>query len=616
MKRFLLNILSTAALLFCFSIYLHGQSSKEIIARAGNISITKDEFTKRYEMMAHPNPKGLNEKELKKEFVYTLLAEKLLAQSQSTEEIAEKIEFRALMDYMRGNYLRDYLYKKEVKDKIAVPDSEMVEGYQRSLKSFRVKFIFSNDEKEITEIYSSLINGASFDSILQTRSEYNEQKESAKVTLGSMAPEVENEIYKLSPGRFTPPVELEEGWYICKVYEVETKKSLEQADISNMKKVLESRTEDRLYSEFYRKFFKGVNVNTDRPLFDKLAKAFLDYLQKHEKDFVPIKTVKFRFTEKELGAVINDPDITDEERNKAFIKFESNPITFGRFLQQLRISDIGFQKIEEQHVRNILNSFIYSFIQNELLIRESIKRGYDNIPEVANELKYWKEYYLAHEVMKKIFREQNVSDEDALEFFTRENKIVLQPDSVKLLEILLPDLNRAEEVLTRINNGEDFKELAAQFTIREELKAKKGEYDYFPVTEKGELGIIASTMKIGDVYGPVKMDEGYLILKLVDKKEGKKKQYKMFEEAKEEIKNILKTEKMYTALDNVTARLAEEKGIRIYEPVLESAKVTNVNMVVLRRFGFGGQTLAVPFTPHYSSWLTTYLQRQKRDLPK
>lgn len=614
MKKFLLIKLITAVLLFNTFSNVKSQSSKDIIAKAGNISITKDEFVKRYEMMPHPNPKGLDQSELKKEFVYTLLAEKLLAQSPLKNKIEKSQEFQALIKFIENHYLRDLIYNKEVKEKIAIADSEMTEGYQRSLKSFRVKFIFSTDEKEITEIYSNLLNGVSFDSILQTRSEINEQKEAAKVSFGTMAQEVENEIYKLLPGQFTPPVELEEGWYICKVYEAEVKKSLEQPDISNMKKVLEKRAEDKLYNQFYRKFFKGVNVNTDRLLFDKLSNGFYKYLSKHEKDFIIIKQVRFRFTEKEISEMIRDLNLTEDDKNKIFIKFKSDPISFGSFLEQLKLSDIGFQEIEENHIKNILNGFIYIYIQNELLVREAISRGYDKLPEVAEEIETWKEFYLSREVMKNIFKEQVVSDEEAVEFFKKENSSIALADSVKIIEILLSNLEEAEFVLNQINKGVDFQELAAEHTIREKLKTKKGEYDYFPVTENGELGKIASEMKIGDVIGPIKLDEGYAIIKLIDKKEGIIKQFDQFNEAKDEIKNILRTEKMYLALDNVTAALAEEKGIFINEPILNSTNVTNVDMVVLRRFGFGGQMLAVPFSQHYSSWLKAYLEKQKKDI--
>lgn len=589
------------------------QSEKDVVAKAGSIIISKEEFVKRYELGAHPNRVGLDSAALKTEFLYTLLAEKLLAQSASAKNLEKDPNFAALLEYLKKIYLRDVLYRKEVKEKVTVADSEMAAGRERILKTLKVKFIFSNDEKEITDIYKSLAGGAPFDSILQTRAENNEQKEAAEITFGKMDPVIEDAIYKLFPGEFTPPVELQEGWYICKVYDIVVKGNYEKEDESTVKKVVETRTEDKLYDIFYRKFFKGVNINADRALFGKLSKLIYEYLTANQNQFQEIKGIKYRFGEPEIVKL--SKNISDEEKKKIFIKFEKDPVEFGSFILQMRLSGIDFNQLDEKHVVNIFNNYVYMFIQNELLAREAQKRGYDKLPEVADELKMWKEYYLSREEMKTIFKEQTVNDDEAEKFFENANRAVQQPDSVKILEILTSSLENVEQILNEVNNGSDFKELAKKYTLRDSLKTKGGEFNYFPVTENGELGRTAAGMKIGDVFGPVTLPGGYSIIKLIDRKEGKKKTFAAFEEARDEIKNILRTEKMYSALDEVTSDVAVQKGISINESVLKSLKVTNVDMVVLRRFGFGGQLLAVPDAQPYSSWFKKYQQKIKSQLP-
>ncbi|MBI1938276.1 MAG: peptidylprolyl isomerase [Ignavibacteriales bacterium] len=595
------------------STNIFAQSEKDIVAKAGSIKITKEEFIKRYELGAHPNREGLDSAALKTEFLHTLLAEKLLAQSASAKNLEKEPNFAAMMEYLKKIYLRDILYRKEVKEKIVVADSDMAIGRERVLKTLKVKFIFSNDEKEIADIYKSLAGGAPFDSILQTRTENNEQKETAEVTFGKMDPAVEDAIYKLFPGEFTQPIELQEGWYICKVYDIVIKGNYEKEDESTMKKVVETRAEDKLYDSFYRKFFKGVNINADRALFSKLAKLFYEYLSVNQNQFQEIKGIKYRFGEPEIVKL--SKNISGEDKKKIFIKFEKDPVTFGSFILQMRLNGIDFNQLDEKHVVNILNNYVYTFIQNELLSREAQKRGYDKLPEAADELKMWKEYYLSREEMKTIFKQQAVADDEAEKFFEKANRAVQQPDSVKILEILTSSLENVEQVLNEVNNGADFKELAEKYTLRDSLKTKGGEFNYFPVTENGELGRTAAGMKIGDVFGPITLPEGYSIIKLIDRKEGKKKTFAAFDEAKEEIKNILRTEKMYSALDEVTSEIAVQKGVGINESVLKSLKVTNVNMVVLRRFGFGGQLLAVPDAQPYSSWFKKYQQKIKSQLP-
>ena len=66
---------------------------------------------------------------------------------------------------------------------------------------------------------------------------------------------------------------------------------------------------------------------------------------------------------------------------------------------------------------------------------------------------------------------------------------------------------------------QDFRELAAKYTIREEAKNNNGELGYFNINEYGEIGRKAATMNIGDMYGPIKVPEGYSLFELIDRKE-------------------------------------------------------------------------------------------------
>ena len=49
---------------------------------------------------------------------------------------------------------------------------------------------------------------------------------------------------------------------------------------------------------------------------------------------------------------------------------------------------------------------------------------------------------------------------------------------------------------------------------------------------------------------------------------------------------------MYKNPDDKTAKLAAEYGVEINDAALNSIKISSINLIVLRRFGFGGQLLA------------------------
>ena len=603
-KLFLFFLFSQIAVLFA-------QNQKEIVAKAGDEIITKDEFYKRYEFTPHIKSKtAYDSASTKRDFIYTLIGEKLLASAAKSENVDKTHEFKMMMDYLMNIYLRDALYKVEVKDKIFVPDSELVKGEHRVLKSFHTKFIFSTDEKEIYKIYSEIKNGASFDSLLNLRSENLEQSTSQEVTFGTMNEKLEDIIYNLAPGNVTVPVKLDEGWYLCKVYSVTKKIFPDDNDKRKVVKIVKSRLENKLYQDFYMKFFKGKNVNADRQLFVKLSKVILNYVKENESLFKEQRNNKYRLVEKDAAQF--EKKLSKDDLNSIFIKFSEQPVTLSQFLDYLSLEGMELEKTDEKYINSKLNSFIRTFIQNEFLSREAMRRGYDKLPDVASELKLWSDFYLSRLMMTKIFSKEKVTDDEAYEFFQKSNQIIRQPDQVKIAEILVKDLNTVELILDEIDKGENFNKLASKYTIRDSLKNRGGEFNYFAVSENGDLGKRAGQMKIGDIFGPIKTKDGYSIIKLLDKKLGKKIKYEKFTDAKEEIVNYLRTEKMYKNLDDITAKMAIDRGVEINQNVLQSIKVTNINMIVFRRFGFGGQLVAAPFSPDFSDWIKVYKELKKK----
>ncbi|PKL81504.1 MAG: hypothetical protein CVV24_14930, partial [Ignavibacteriae bacterium HGW-Ignavibacteriae-3] len=285
MKKILSSLYISPGLLMLFLFFLlaprsfHGQSGGTVVAKAGDITITKEEFKKRYEFIPHVRTDdGFDSTSFKKNFLLTLIAEKLLAQSASKDGFEQLQNFRAAMENLTNVYLRDALYKKEILDKIVISDSAFIQGQLRRMRTIRTKFIFSQDKEEIEKIYSLLTMGAPFDSILAVRPEKNEQKEAAEVTFGTMNEKMENVIYGTETGNFTPPVELAEGWYICNIYSAATKMELDRGEKSQVEKTIKARIEDELYRAFNKKYFRGIIINADRNIVEKLYAVIMDYL--------------------------------------------------------------------------------------------------------------------------------------------------------------------------------------------------------------------------------------------------------------------------------------------------------------------------------------------------
>src|SRR5438093_1115469 len=89
------------------------------VGRAGEIFISKDEFIRRFEMLPAPNRhrRGRLEEE-KLTFLYSLIAEKLLAQEAIDRRLDRDSAFLQSYSEVRKMLARDELYREEVSRKV------------------------------------------------------------------------------------------------------------------------------------------------------------------------------------------------------------------------------------------------------------------------------------------------------------------------------------------------------------------------------------------------------------------------------------------------------------------------------------------------------------------
>jgi len=262
-------------------------------------------------------------------------------------------------------------------------------------------------------------------------------------------------------------------------------------------------------------------------------------------------------------------------------------------------------------VRGKLNLFVKRFIEHELFAREGYKRGYQNLPEVQRDLNIWKSYYLSNALRTKLANDITVTDEEVRNYINEKNRGINPEIEVKIIELLTDDLDVIKNVLEKLDEGGDFRELAKKYTLREETKNNNGELGFFPVNQFGEIGRIAATLEIGQLYGPVQVPEGYSLFQLVDKKEETKLTGVDLEKDKSKVRNEIKSQKFSDEVIQETIDLANKYGVSVDEELLKSIQVTNTTTVVYRNFGFGGRLLAVPMTLPNHLWVKPWREQQK-----
>jgi len=505
----LLVILIPTALVF---------AQEKFLAKVGNEEISALEFKKRFEF----TPKIKSDLDSSKvEFLYSIMAEKLWAlEAKSMSMDTIPYVYNSVKNIER-KLIKDKLYKIEIESKVVVDESEIAEDLPKANEKRIVNFIFSKRESEIDSLYNLLLSGEKIDSVLQGRIEKNEQKDGIPVIYGQMDEEIETEIFSLKLNQFSKPIPANVGWVIYILKNIEFNQATTESQISANRKKVEETIFDRkakvFYNEFFNKYVKGIVVNTDRQLFRSLVDNIFNLFADKYESLYNNNTKKYQLDEYQIRKVKNS--YSNEILATDLIKFELAPISLEKYLTNLELNGLITNKMSKWDISEALSANIKAYIFDEIIFREGFSRGLQNSSEIQNELKIWKESFLASYFRYTYLDSVETDEMQAKDYY---NKIISEnPDSA----------NRTyDEVKEKIKSGLYFKELE-------------------------------------NLY--------------IDK----------------------------------TVSLAKKYGISVNSDVLNSIKVTNVEMMVYRILGFGGQITAVPFSQSFYKWKNWLPKSLKELLP-
>ncbi len=590
-----------------FSSILFSQQNEiddnRVVARAGSENITAEEFKDRFDFSPHPikNPKD-DTLQIKREFLYTLIAEKLLAQKAKMMSLDTAKEIEDILSYMERLFVRDAYYRNKISDKVKVTSGDMENAEKRYSKLLIVKYVYSEDEKEIKQLYEELKNGYPIDTLIKKRPEYEEQKTPGTVTFGTLEKNLEDSIYNLKPGQFTEPLKAVKRWYIFKLIRTIDNPVFDTDNMKvKLKKIIEDRKTNKLENDFLYNFLHRQKVEVDKNSFFEIARLIDTKIKERKKldnnSLIILDSYDF-------DDIINSLD--QIALNKPFIKFEKNPETVKEFLTQMKFNSFKIDTLDIDKLIMVLNKYVKDYIEYELLVRAAYNEGIENLFVVKNDRKIWEDYYLSQKLEKIIYDSISISDAEAYEYYTKNNNILNNPNEVNVKEIFVDSLNKIEVALKEINNGMSFEKISKKYSIIDSLRERGGDLGYFPVITHGEIGKAADKMNVGDLYGPIKTNDGYALIKLVDKRKSNKPIDTSFVNIKDNLIEILKGIELRKRLKKRVAGLAAEYGLKINTDIFNSIDVTQFNTFTIRMIGFGGRIYAFPYQQIFGDWYDVY----------
>ena len=597
---FILFILTSARIL---------ASSDSLLVKIGSSGITADEFQQRFELIPQVSAGAKKDLEQKKsDLLYSLIAEKLWANEAEDLKLDTSDIMQITFKTIEKMFVRDALYKIEITDKIKITNEEKLEGLRRIYFNLDLEPLQFNDSLSAIRIYQLLKEGISFDS---AKSITQSNLPAIQVKFGELRASVEDMLYNLNEVKFSVPIKSSSGWLIFNLLKKEPAffEKRDQA-LMNVEEIIKQRKTDKYYDEFYGKFFGSRKVNADAALFWSITDKITSLLiEKKSSNSIP--------DSENIYLDVNDllrieTEFGNDTLKMSFIKFDGNPVSVKQFLREFIFDGFYSANVKPNVIAAKLNSRVKTFIEQELLAREGYSRGLQYLPEVKSSIAMWKDNYLAKILKNMLLDSVKVSDAEVYDYYhSRKADVQNSFLEVNVLEILTDSLEVIESVLSDLERGMDFRKLAIIHTKRAWTRNNGGEFGFFPITMYGDIGRIAAQMNVGDIYGPIKLPEGYSVFELIGKRESAIDTTLSFKESKEEIRKNLIYKKLSDFFIDYTLKLANKYGVTINEQILNTISVSDLNMFVYRYMGFGGRINAVPMALPFTEWVLPWKESKK-----
>ncbi len=153
-----------------------------------------------------------------------------------------------------------------------------------------------------------------------------------------------------------------------------------------------------------------------------------------------------------------------------------------------------------------------------LILQEAETKGM--VSAIAAELRGRSEEKLVEIMLaKELSRARTIDDKEARQFYETHPEWFRTAEEITVQEILVAEAELALELKARIHAGEKMSELADQYTKRQTSQGRGGVFHFHSIESSrfGELARRAREAPIGELVGPVQVEEGYSVFKVLSR---------------------------------------------------------------------------------------------------
>jgi len=219
--------------------------------------------------------------------------------------------------------------------------------------------------------------------------------------------------------------------------------------------------------------------------------------------------------------------------------------------------------------------YLQAWLAQEVLYRQALQEGLPEKPEAKKLINDLTRGALSQLLMnRELASKINITETDIQTYYTANKDKFIEPATARIGHILVDDEQKAKDLIDRIKGGEDFGELAKQFTQDESTKDSGGKIDadvskgaYIPgIGTHEELNKkIFAVSPPAVLDEPLKTDKGWEVVKVETIAANRQKS---LDEVRQEVMSMLANQKCQDVQRDYLEKMMDEQNVIIHTSAL------------------------------------------------
>ena len=477
-----------------------------ILATVASDPITLSAFTEFSALIPEGMKKGDTLLDKNRQVLNSLIDKRLLLAEAEAIQLADDPALQAELAFFAQNLLLDLYTHREISQKIVVTDEEMEAHYRATHRDRALRFsgIMLETREEAEEILQAVADGAQFMELAKGRSLHRDSGEQGGDVGGyklkdKVLPSIAEAIFPLAVGEVSEPIRFQfAGKTHYTVFQVTDEMPLPLAasehkvreEVFGQKRAARYQALlDSLKSEY------GPELHPDQIL------ALNQHSQQAEGDLYA------------LPATLRDEPL---------VSFRAGQTSCHEFMQMARQIRAGRPELADSvRVAFLLETAI---IPAFLFATEARAHGLEEDPNLQQRVRDKRDDLLLN-ALRQRYVDQHVTAtaEEARAFYDSHPEKFTAPLTTEVVEILASSDSLAQRLKRELLAGADPAPLARAHTLRPGADHHDGHLTLSPYTKAYYLGIydLAHSLPVGQVGGPVQVQGGYSVFKVLDRHQKK-----------------------------------------------------------------------------------------------